>query len=67
MKIALVTGASSGIGAEASRQLSVLGYRVILVKRELLYPFLLRVYGWSHRVTPAFVLWLLRVTGQQRR
>ncbi|MGO8739624.1 SDR family NAD(P)-dependent oxidoreductase, partial [Rhodoblastus sp.] len=30
-KLALITGASSGIGAEASRELAGLGFRVILV------------------------------------
>jgi short-subunit dehydrogenase len=35
-------------------------------KRELLYPFMLRFYGWSYRVAPAFVLWLLRFTGAKR-
>lgn len=32
-KLALITGASSGIGAEASRELARLGYRVILLAR----------------------------------
>jgi len=36
-------------------------------KRELLYPFMLRLYGWSHRVAPALVLWLLRLSGAKRR
>jgi short-subunit dehydrogenase len=33
MKIALITGASSGIGADAARHLSARGFRVILVAR----------------------------------
>jgi NAD(P)-dependent dehydrogenase (short-subunit alcohol dehydrogenase family) len=36
-------------------------------KRELLYPFMLRFYGWNYRVAPALVLWLLRLTGTKRR
>jgi len=35
-------------------------------KRELLYPFMLRFYGWNYRVAPAIVLWLLRLTGSKR-
>ncbi len=35
-------------------------------KRELLYPFMLRLYGWNYRVAPALVLWLLRLTGAKR-
>jgi short-subunit dehydrogenase len=33
---------------------------------ELLYPLMLRVYGWTFRLTPGLVLWLLRVTGAKR-
>ncbi|GAA0710353.1 SDR family oxidoreductase [Dokdonella soli] len=36
-------------------------------KRELLHPFMLRFYGWSYRLAPALVLWLLRFTGAKRR
>jgi short-subunit dehydrogenase len=36
-------------------------------KREMLYPFMLRFYGWSYHVLPALVLWLLRTTGAKRR
>ncbi len=36
-------------------------------RRELLYPFMLRLYGWNYRVAPCLVLWLLRVTGAKRR
>jgi short-subunit dehydrogenase len=36
-------------------------------KRELLYPFMLRFYGWNYRAAPALVLWLLRLTGAKRR
>jgi NAD(P)-dependent dehydrogenase (short-subunit alcohol dehydrogenase family) len=36
-------------------------------RRELLYPFMLRFYGWNYRVAPALVLWLLRSTGAKRR
>lgn len=36
-------------------------------KRELLHPFMLRLYGWNSRVAPALVRWLLRITGAQRR
>lgn len=35
-------------------------------KRELLYPFMLRFYGWNYRVLPRLVLWLLRITGSKR-
>ena len=35
-------------------------------QRELLYPFMLRVYGWNYRVAPALCLWLLRLTGAKR-
>jgi hypothetical protein len=33
---------------------------------ELLHPLMLRVYGWTFRLTPGLVLWLLRVTGARR-
>ena len=36
-------------------------------RRELLYPFMLRFYGWNYRVAPALVLWLLRLTSAKRR
>jgi uncharacterized protein len=36
-------------------------------QRNLLYPFMLRFYGWSYRVAPGLVLWLLRLGGAQRR
>jgi NADP-dependent 3-hydroxy acid dehydrogenase YdfG len=32
-------------------------------RRELLYPFMLRCYGWGHRLAPAMVSWLLRISG----
>jgi len=35
--------------------------------RELLHPFMLRLFGWTYRVAPALVLWLLRLTGAKRR
>jgi uncharacterized protein len=35
-------------------------------RRELLYPFMLRLYGWTYRALPALVLWLLRITGPKR-
>jgi short-subunit dehydrogenase len=34
---------------------------------ELLHPLMLRVHGWTFRLTPGLVLWLLRVTGAKRR
>ena len=34
---------------------------------ELLYPLALRLLGWTFRVTPGLVLWLLRLTGAKRR
>lgn len=36
-------------------------------RRELLHPFMLRLYGWSYRLAPPLVLWLLRLTGAKRR
>lgn len=36
-------------------------------RRELLYPFMLRLFGWSYRVTPGFVSWSLRRTSSKRR
>jgi hypothetical protein len=36
-------------------------------KREVMYPLMLRAYGWSFRVFPGLVLWLLRLTGAKRR
>ena len=35
-------------------------------RAELLHPLMLRVYGWTFRLTPGLVLWLLRVTGAKR-
>ena len=35
-------------------------------KRELLHPFMLRAYGWTHRLWPALPRWLLRTTGAKR-
>jgi len=36
-------------------------------KRELLYPFMLRFYGWNYRIAPVLVRWLLRFTSAKRR
>jgi uncharacterized protein len=36
-------------------------------RRELLYPFMLRLFGWSWRVTPGLVSWALRRTSARRR
>jgi NAD(P)-dependent dehydrogenase (short-subunit alcohol dehydrogenase family) len=36
-------------------------------RRDSLHPFMLRLYGWSYRLAPALVLWLLRLTGAKRR
>lgn len=36
-------------------------------RRELLYPFMLRLYGWAYWLAPVLVRWLLRVTGAKRR
>jgi NAD(P)-dependent dehydrogenase (short-subunit alcohol dehydrogenase family) len=36
-------------------------------RREVLHPTLLRLYGWTFRVTPGLLLWLLRVSGAKRR
>jgi uncharacterized protein len=36
-------------------------------KRELLYPYTLRLYGWSYRLAPLLVLWLIRITGAKRQ
>ena len=36
-------------------------------KPELLHPPMLRVYGWTGRLAPGLVLWLLRLTGAKRR
>jgi NAD(P)-dependent dehydrogenase (short-subunit alcohol dehydrogenase family) len=36
-------------------------------RRELLYPFMLRLFGWSFRIMPRFVLWSLRRTSAKRR
>ncbi len=36
-------------------------------KRETIHPFMLRFYRWSGYFMPAFVLWLLRVTGSKRK
>jgi short-subunit dehydrogenase len=33
---------------------------------EVLHPLALRLYGWSFRVTPGLVRWLLRLTGAKR-
>jgi short-subunit dehydrogenase len=35
-------------------------------RRELLYPFMLRIYGWTYRLMPGVVRWLLRFTGAKR-
>ncbi len=35
-------------------------------KRETIHPFMLRFYRWSGYFMPAFVLWLIRVTGSKR-
>ena len=34
---------------------------------ELLDPSMLRAQGWTFRLTPGLVLWLLRATGAKRR
>lgn len=36
-------------------------------RRQVLHPFMLRLYGWSHALVPALPRWLLRVTGPKRR
>jgi NAD(P)-dependent dehydrogenase (short-subunit alcohol dehydrogenase family) len=36
-------------------------------RRELLYPFMLRLFGWTYRVMPGLVSWSLRRTSAKRR
>jgi short-subunit dehydrogenase len=35
-------------------------------KSQVVHPLLLRLYYWAYLIVPAFVLWLLRLTGYQR-
>src|SRR5690348_11871858 len=51
--VALVTGASSGIGAEFAKQLSARGYEVIMVARraELMEQLAPQLPGASHVIT----------------
>ncbi len=36
-------------------------------RRQVLHPFMLRFYGWTHSLFPPLPRWLLRVTGAKRR
>ncbi len=44
----------------------VIAQLAVKPKREILYPFMLRLYAWTYRIMPGLVLWLLRLTGAKR-
>ena len=62
----------SGAGGDTVRRLStdecgrMIAHLAEHPKRDTLHPFMLRFYGWTYRVAPTVVRWVVRRTGKRR-